>query len=227
MKNRRKKRLIDLSFQLKTALPALVVCLASFSIIIGFVLFITGMPGSGGMAATDRELEWAVGNQDNIVSSFKEYAKRVKDPIFILATDKIEEDHRKNIAVIKESIGVLRAYNERSNQLLVLAVVVMAVNAALIFFIIIRMTHRAAGPARVMSRQARALLEGRHMDERPLRKNDELRDFYEEFQRIAERFRRKRVAVAGSGTKGKKRPTSGEKSQDASVASIRVLKNDS
>ena len=228
MKNKRKKKLINYSFQLKTAIPAVLICLLSFSVIIGFIFLITDMSRSGSMVTTVSELNWAVQNEDNIVSSFKEYAKRVKDPIFILATEKIEADHIKSIAVIKENIRILRAYSERNSQLLAITIGVMILNAVLLFVYIIRSTHRAAGPVQVMNRYVRDLLEGRNPEMRTLRKNDEFREFYGDFARLVEKFGKKNDR---KNKKAEKAKTGMEGIHDAeekikTLPKIRIMKHE-
>ncbi len=151
------------------------------------------MSNLGIIGTTSRELDRAIENEDNIVSSFKAYAQKVKDPIFILATEKIAEDHNKSINVIKDRLNILKVYSEKNSQLLWIAIVMMIVNAILLFRYLIHSTHKAAGPIQVMNRYVRDLLEGRKPEIRSLRKKDELKDFYEDFTRLVEKYKRKHV----------------------------------
>lgn len=191
MKNQRKSHLINYSFQLKTAIPAVVISTLLFSILIGVIIYIASISWSGSLASTTRELDRAVSNEDNIVTSFKEYAKRVKDPIFILATEKIEADHKESIAIIKENIRVLKFYSGKNAQLLIISIVVMVLNAALLLAFLIRATHRAAGPVRVLDHWTRDLLEGRKPELRSLRKKDEFKEFYEDYSRLIAKYQKK------------------------------------
>ncbi len=145
----------------------------------------------GVIGSTTRELDRALQDEDNIVSSFKEYAKRVKDPIFILATEKIESDHVKSIETIKLNLKILKAYSERNSQLLMITIAIMAVNIMMLFVYLIRSTHKAAGPVQVMNRYVRDLLEGRKTEIRCLRKSDEFKEFYDDFIRLVEKSQKK------------------------------------
>lgn len=196
MKNNRKKKLVNYSFQLRVTLPAVLISIISFSIIIGFIFYITSMSKIGVIGSTTRELDRALQDEDNIVSSFKEYAKRVKDPIFILATEKIESDHVKSIETIKLNLKILKAYSERNSQLLLIAIVVMAANVTLLFVYLIHSTHKAAGPVQVMNRYVRDLLEGRKSEIRSLRKSDEFKEFYDDFIRLVEKYQKKNERVS-------------------------------
>jgi hypothetical protein len=226
MKNKRKKKLINYSFQLKTAIPAIVISMVSFSIIISFVIFITSMSKNSSMLTTTQELDRSVKNEDEIVGSFKEYSKRIKDPIFILATDKIEADHDKNITVIKENIKILKAYSEKSNQLLAIAITVMALNSVVIFVFLIRATHKAAGPAQVMNRFVRDLLEGRKPELRSLRKTDEFKEFYEDFIHLAEKFQNKNKRAGALKTKAKSVPGTNSGIDEDTDHKIRIIKHE-
>jgi len=60
---------------------------------------------------------------------------------------------------------------------------------AVLYFIIIVSTHRVAGPIALMQRHLTSLLNGRYPKFRPLRRHDELKDFFEQLQRLVERLR--------------------------------------
>jgi len=60
---------------------------------------------------------------------------------------------------------------------------------AVLYFIIIVSTHRVAGPIALMQRHLDALLAGRYPSFRSLRRHDELKDFFEQLQRLVERLR--------------------------------------
>jgi hypothetical protein len=226
MKNKRKKKLIDFSFQLKTAVPAVIISMTSFAVIIGFIILIIRMPESGSAITTGRELDWAVNNEDNIVASFKEYAKRVKDPIFILATEKIEADHDKSIAVIKENLKILKAYSERNIQLLALSIAMMIANGVILFLYLIRSTHRAAGSVRVMNRYVRDLLEGRNPALRKLRKHDAFQEFHEDVTRLAEKYRNKTGREGTSKTTSVSGNNHHGRDRENPITNIRIMKHE-
>jgi len=219
MKNKRKKKLVNYSFQLKTALPAVIISTLLFSLIIGVIYYIASMSQYGSLMSTTRELDKAIANEDNIVTSFKEYAKRVKDPVFILATEKIEKDHRDSIAIINQNIQVLKFYSEKNILLLFVAIAVMVLNAVLLFIYLIMATHKAAGPVQVMNRYVRDLLEGRKPNIRGIRKRDEFKEFHEDFTRLMEKYQKKQEKVDKS--KSKSNQSSDTESKDK-IALLRI-----
>lgn len=81
----------------------------------------------------------------------------------------------------------------RHTQTLWVSVGVSAATAIGLGLFGIIITHRIAGPVYAMSQFAAALARGRYPLIRPLRKADELRDFYELFQKSVESLRAREV----------------------------------
>jgi len=72
--------------------------------------------------------------------------------------------------------------------LTLLMAVLMALAMALVALLV---THRIAGPVRVLRRQFRYLAEGRYPRWRPLRNHDELRELFAEFHAAVDAVRRR------------------------------------
>jgi hypothetical protein len=91
--------------------------------------------------------------------------------------------HRQTLELAVTEPG-LRAIAEAGERQLLLAFVGMAVAMALALALLgIVFTHHVAGPVYVMSHYLSALAQGRYPRMRPLRRGDELKDFFELFQR--------------------------------------------
>jgi nitrogen fixation/metabolism regulation signal transduction histidine kinase len=74
-------------------------------------------------------------------------------------------------------------------------ILLLSVAVALILGLLgILITHRIAGPVLVLSRYAEALAEGTYPPMRALRKNDELKDYFELFRRAVERMKERDAA---------------------------------
>ena len=85
------------------------------------------------------------------------------------------------------------AISQNNSTLLVLTVGVAALMALALAFVGVLVTHRVAGPLYVLNRYVNILLEGRYPAFRPLRKKDELRSFFERFQRAIELMRAREI----------------------------------
>lgn len=82
-----------------------------------------------------------------------------------------------------------KVISESNTTLLFLTLGVAALMALALALLGILVTHRVAGPLYVMSRYISILAEGRYPLFRPLRRNDELRAFFERFQRAIDSMR--------------------------------------
>ena len=213
IKNRRKKRLIDKPFQLKTALIAIFISMLSFSIIILFILIASTASKNINIVGAVSDLERSVSEQDTLIQAFNEYSRLVKNPIFSLATEKITMDHRKSIGVIKDNIHILRLYTEHNNRFLILTIIVMALHAVVLFVFLIYFTSRVTGPAYAISQYINTVLKGKKInlkEMRDIRKNDELKSFFRDciklMQHKTERpkktGRRKKTSVVNDDAEG-------------------------
>jgi hypothetical protein len=86
---------------------------------------------------------------------------------------------------------VVSRYDQR--QLWIVAVVAVVMSFALALFGIL-VTHRVAGPLYIMGRYIRTLGEGSFPQMRPLRHNDELKDFFRGFQESVDQMRSREAA---------------------------------
>ena len=65
------------------------------------------------------------------------------------------------------------------------------VHSIVLYVLIIRKTHRISGPIYVMSMYIEEIIKGKLPNPRPLRDNDELKDFYELFKKMVDSLRDK------------------------------------
>lgn len=89
-----------------------------------------------------------------------------------------------------------KVISESNETLLVLTLGVAALMALALALLGILVTHRVAGPLYVMSRYVSILAEGRYPVFRPLRRKDELRAFFDRFQRAIESMRAREIDEA-------------------------------
>jgi hypothetical protein len=97
--------------------------------------------------------------------------------------------HREALEALATTSPLAFAVEERSATLLWLIVgmaTLMAVSLALFGVLV---THRVAGPVYVMSQFVAVLARGRYPTMRPLRRHDELRDFFDRFQHAIDALR--------------------------------------
>ncbi len=85
----------------------------------------------------------------------------------------------------------LLSADHRMLAIILLASLAVAVTLGLLGILI---THRIAGPVLVLSRYAEALAEGTYPPMRALRKNDELKEYFEVFRRAVDRLKERDAA---------------------------------
>ena len=193
-KNRykRRKKIINKKFQLKTIFSVVTVSIVGFLIVIGLILIIFSISKSNIMFKTAHDLQNSITVQNNIVKSFLKYSKIVGDSDFGMAHEKILRDHNNSIDVIQGYIDLLKVYSERIVLLLIAVIIITLLQIIFLTIYIRRVTHRVAGPIYVMNRYLEDILKKKMPNIRNLRKNDEFADFYERFVELIEKIKFKK-----------------------------------
>ena len=171
---KRKKVLIDKKFQLSISFKAVVLPLITI-VIIGSVLLYFANNNTKYTSAI-------VANQDRIMDVF-------------LSTPALQSDNtiiQKGQETFKNNIGMLEEIRKNSEFVLYFIIVMLVVQSIIIFSIFIFITHRISGPIFVMARYLRDVREGKTPSGRPLRKRDELKEFFAELQETVEHLKKKK-----------------------------------
>jgi HAMP domain-containing protein len=87
-----------------------------------------------------------------------------------------------------------QALASADQRMLVIILMASLAVAATLGLLGILITHRIAGPVLVLSRYAEALSQGTYPAMRPLRKNDELKEYFEVFRRAVDRLKARESA---------------------------------
>ncbi len=169
--NKRKQVLIDKKFQLKISIKAVLLPLITV-LIIGSILLYYAKVNSDYTNAI-------VANQDRVMDVF-------------LSTPALHSDNsviKTGKDTFKNNIGMLEEIRKNSESVLLFIVIMLIVQSVIIFAIFIFVTHRISGPIYVMVRYLREIREGKTPDARPLRKKDELKEFFKELHETIEYLR--------------------------------------
>jgi hypothetical protein len=170
----RKQYIINKKFQLKTTFSLIAIIFVIVAIIIAAI--------GVNAAYNNKKLINIIQIQDNIVEALIAYSQSPHDSEQKLAIQNIANDHVKNITTIKEII-------QMNNLLLLIIVAFVILQGLILYFVLIRKTHKIAGPIYVMSNYFNDIIKGTIPNPRPLRKNDELQDFYELFVKMVDAIR--------------------------------------
>ncbi|HNR89965.1 MAG TPA: hypothetical protein PKM65_16630 [Spirochaetota bacterium] len=167
----RKQYVIDRKFQLKHTFSVLGVVLVLVAVIIGII--------GVNAAYNNNRLDNIMGIQDNIVDAMMAWVQNPAEKPQQTAIKAIAGKHFENLTTIKRII--------RYNTILIgLIVVIVLLQSVIMYFVMIRMTHKISGPIFVMSKYFADIIDGKMPNPRKLRQGDELQDFYNLFTKMVE-----------------------------------------
>ena len=118
-----------------------------------------------------------------LLTAFQSDAKDNDDKLNGQQT-RLEDQERR----LKEQSGKLEAQQRSIGRALVVVLALLVIGVGLAGIVV---THKVAGPIYKMKKQLRALRKGDYEVPAPLRKGDELVDFFEEFRRMVGELRRR------------------------------------
>jgi nitrogen fixation/metabolism regulation signal transduction histidine kinase len=169
MGSQRKKYLIDKKFQLRTTFSLI----GFISVLFALLVLIAGI---NLLDVNDRI--------KNMIQINKAIADTISAP-----SPQISHDDYKNYILMQSSLDQNKKNLDNMinlNMTLILVIIgVVILQGIVLFYILIRQTHRIAGPIHVMTNYMRQIKEGKIPDNiRALRKNDFFKDTYEEFKEM-------------------------------------------
>ena len=186
----RKKTLIDKKFQLKTVFSIFGIVYLILTIVIT-VIGITAAINNQKLADMIRGHKKIVSTQYNTVSSLLVIYQKKSWEELEKATDKASADTAKNMEVVLKNIETTRMITRNNNIMLISIIVFIILQGVVLYFVLLRMTHRISGPLYLLTNYFREITDGKYPDVRPLRKGDEFQELYDEFGGMVETLRRK------------------------------------
>ncbi len=175
---KRKKYLIDKKFQLVTAFSFIGITTLLSVIIVGAI--------SATLAYNNNKVHNIIRVEDNIFQTFAAISsQKNKSAANSETISNMSKDHFNNFTETDRIIF----YNK---VLLISLSIFIIIQALFLYIMIIRKTHKISGPIYVMSNYLKEIIQGKHPNPRPLRKKDELRDFYDLFVQMVASLKKTR-----------------------------------
>lgn len=165
MKQKRKKYVIDRGFQLSTSLRAAILPLATLLIVSAVLLYFA--------RGNNLMIKEIVDSQHSMIEMFLE------TPALYSSENKAIQKGEKTF---RETIGKLVTIKENSTLVIYCIIILTVIQTAVIFILSLFFTHKISGPVYVMTQYLREIQKGGKPDFRPLRRKDELHDFYLELR---------------------------------------------
>lgn len=182
-KKKRTQYVIDQKFQISISIKAIVLPLVTTLAISGVLLYVAGDTNRL-IDRNNSSINAIVDNQDTMIDMF-------------LSTPALQQSNnptvRGGVQTFKENIGKLHEITRNSSKItrnsdivFYILIVMTVLQTIIIFSLFIFFSHKISGPIMVMRNFMRDIREGKKVNFRPLRKNDELKEFYEEFRETVE-----------------------------------------
>jgi len=177
---KRKNRIIDKKFQLKTTFKIISISTIAFMVLITFIV-INATKKNREINDTIREFNTAIEFEDNMVKSYINNSMLDRDVDFRINADKMAIEHDKSIESMKKFLFLLNVPVRQNFIVIAVIVVILLIQGVILYLFLIRLTHRISGPLYLITQHIKEIMEGREPNFRSLREKDEFKDLYEEF----------------------------------------------
>ncbi|MBN2039500.1 MAG: hypothetical protein JW864_05630 [Spirochaetes bacterium] len=176
----RKKYVIDKKFQIKTT--AFILGISSIVVIIllsALSIYITG---------NNLKLNNIIIIQDNVVETLLTLSQNNQNESVKLSINTAAKNHQNNIRSIKNIINL-------NTTFVAIILIIAVIQYIILYFVILRKTHKISGPAYVISGYLKEILNGRYPETRPLRKGDELTELHDITVKLIDTMKDKKIIL--------------------------------
>jgi hypothetical protein len=178
----RKQKIIDKKFQLHTTYSVMGI----FFSLIFLIILMVGI----NYYNDNNKIEMIIAEQNNIMNEQSGIINSMLQILNIKGKDsyelssKIIEKNKNNTELINQNMNVLKELIQRNNLIFLIVIAFLISMGFVLYPVIIRKTHKISGPIHIMSGYMNEIINGAYPDLRPLRKKDELKEFYELFAQL-------------------------------------------
>jgi hypothetical protein len=132
------------------------------------------------------QLNDAIQIQENIVTAVEKFAKSISSETYEVSTTKVLKDSDKSFSLIKNHVVELSLFTKYYFYIFIAFIVIQLLLCFFLYRYMISFTHRIYGPEKVILSMLRNIAENKPFTSRRLRKNDMLKDIFNETIKIAE-----------------------------------------
>ncbi len=184
---KRKRKIIDKPLQV----PVISKMTILFVIVFAVPAFILGYHftvNSEMIHVTTTGLNGAIQTEQNIVKAFVAYSRNAgsSGSAIMPAYGKILADHHGATQVMNNHVDLLQGLSDKNEKLAYIFAGWFVVMILFLFFSLLKITHRIAGPLFLISEAIKEIKKNRRPEMRPLRKGDMCQNLYHEFVDMVE-----------------------------------------
>lgn len=180
--DQRKQKIIDKKFQLHTTYSVMGIFFSLIFVIIVMVGF-NFYNDNKKIERIIKEQKNIMNEQSGIINSTLQILN-IKGGDYYKLNTKIIEKNNRNSEIINNNMKVLEELIQRNNLIFLIVIAFLISVGFILYPVLIRKTHKISGPIHIMSMYIKDIINGKYPELRPLRKKDELKDFYELFSQL-------------------------------------------
>ena len=98
----------------------------------------------------------------------------------------IEKDNLSTETLLNQNNEKIQNITERNNSLIVILIISAMIQSVIIFYLLIKRTHRISGPLFLLNRYIEDMKRGEKPVIRPLRVHDDFQDLFDNFRELAD-----------------------------------------
>lgn len=185
---KRKHKLINKKFQLSLTFSIIKTVFLILAMIIAFI-GINFIFNNQKLSAIIEEQKEITNSEDNIFKTLTHVPPKKMELEQRSDVKKIMQIHADNISTTNSHILSIEKIITYNYLVLLFVIIFFIILIFLLYFLLIGKTHRIYGPIDIMSEYINKIIRGEYPTTRPIRKNDELRDFYSQFSKMIDVLR--------------------------------------
>jgi len=185
-KNR--KILIDKKYQLSMAAAFTAAAAIAVSVFIAIMAY-TAYNYSNDLeivATNQREIS---SQQDEVFKTLLAISSSKNLKNFRVSKNELERDMALNMSKLDESIAIINQINRSNYRLVFILITLLLLQSLVMFYFIIKRSHRTSGPVFILSRYIDEIKKGKYPEIRPLRDKDDFTELFDNFREMVEKLK--------------------------------------
>ncbi len=185
---RNRKILIDKKYQLKMAATFTAFAAIAVSAFIAILAY-TSYKYSYDLeivAANQKEIS---SQQDEVFKTLLALSSSKNLNNFRVSRSELKQDMALNKSKLDESISIIHQININNYRLVFILVSLLLLQSMVMFYLIIKRSHRTSGPVFILNRYINEIKNGKYPDIRPLRDKDDFTELFDNFREMVDKLK--------------------------------------
>ncbi len=110
-----------------------------------------------------------------------------------ISTTELQHDNENTKVLLDQNNEKIKNITERNKRLILILIISAVVQSIIVFYLMIRRSHRISGPVFLLNRYIKEMKNGGYPEIRPLRTNDDFQELFKNFRELADMMRGKSI----------------------------------